>query len=141
MAAGLGPLAEGSDGAGSVRIPAAMCGVVGLKPSLGRIPQTVLVGRFYNWAYHGPITRTVTDNALMLDVMAGASTTDPMTLPDPPAPFRHSLDCDVRGWRVAYSYDMGLSRHVDPEIAQIVSDAVTAFEELGAHVTEATPGW
>jgi Asp-tRNA(Asn)/Glu-tRNA(Gln) amidotransferase A subunit family amidase len=141
VAAGLGPLAEGSDGAGSVRIPSAMCGVVGLKPSLGRIPQTVLEGRFYNWAYHGPITRTVADNALLLDVMAGASTSDPMTLPNPPAPFRHALDGDVRGWRVAYSPDMGLGQHVDPEVAEIVRDAVGAFEELGAHVTEATPGW
>ncbi len=71
VAAGLGPLAEGSDGAGSVRIPSALCGVVGLKPTTGVIPQTILPGRYNNWAYHGPITRTVADNALMLDVLAG----------------------------------------------------------------------
>jgi Asp-tRNA(Asn)/Glu-tRNA(Gln) amidotransferase A subunit family amidase len=140
VAAGLGPLAEGSDGAGSVRIPSAMCGVVGLKPSLGRVPQTVLEGRFYNWAYHGPITRTVADNALMLDVISGASMADPMTLPDPPRAFRHGLDGDVRGWRIAWSLDLGLGR-VDPEVAAICERAVTAFEELGAHVTAATPPW
>lgn len=140
VAAGLGPLAEGSDGAGSVRIPSAMCGVVGLKPSLGRVPQTVLEGRFYNWAYHGPITRTVADNALMLDVISGASMADPMTLPDPAVPFRHQLDGDVRGWRVAWSPDLGLG-HVDAEVVAVCERAVAAFEQLGAHVTAATPPW
>lgn len=140
VAAGLGQLAEGSDGAGSVRIPSSICGVVGLKPSLGRVPQTVLEGRFYNWAYHGPITRTVADNALMLDVLAGASMTDPMTLPDATTPFRHAIDGDVRGWRVAYSADLGIGP-VDAEVAAICEAAVGAFEELGAHVTQATPPW
>ena len=140
VASGLGPLGEGSDGAGSVRIPSAMCGVVGLKPSLGRVPQTVLEGRFYNWAYHGPITRTVADNALMLDVISGASMADPMTLPDPAQPFRHQLEGDVRGWRVAWSPDLGLG-HVDEEVAAVCERAVAAFEELGAHVTAATPPW
>jgi aspartyl-tRNA(Asn)/glutamyl-tRNA(Gln) amidotransferase subunit A len=140
VAAGIGPLGEGSDGAGSVRIPSAMCGVVGLKPSLGRVPQTVLEGRFYNWAYHGPITRTVADNALMLDVLSGATMADPMTLPDPAQPFRHQLDGDMRGWRLAWSPDLGLG-HVDPEVAAVCERAVAAFEELGAHVTAATPPW
>jgi Asp-tRNA(Asn)/Glu-tRNA(Gln) amidotransferase A subunit family amidase len=140
VAAGLGPLAEGSDGAGSIRIPSAMCGVVGLKPSLGRVPQTVLQGRFYNWAFHGPITRTVADNALMLDVLAGASMTDPMTLPDPADSFVQAIEGDIRGWRVAYSPDLGLG-DVDPEVADIVHEAASAFEELGAHVAEATPPW
>jgi Asp-tRNA(Asn)/Glu-tRNA(Gln) amidotransferase A subunit family amidase len=141
VAAGLGPLAEGSDGAGSVRIPSAMCGVVGLKPSLGRIPQTVLEGRFYNWAFHGPITRTVADNALMLDVMAGASMSDPMTLPDPPGSFLDELGGDIRGWRVAYSPDLGLGQRIDPEVAEIVRGAVDGLAALGALVSEATPPW
>lgn len=140
VAAGLGPLAEGSDGAGSVRIPSALCGVVGLKPSLGRIPQTVLEGRFYNWAYHGPITRTVADNALMLDVLSGASMSDPMTLPDPATAFRHGLEGDIRGWRIAYSEDLGLG-HIDPEVAAICRSALDAFTDLGAHVSDATPPW
>ena len=141
VAAGLSTIAEGSDGAGSVRIPSAMCGVVGLKPSMGRIPQTVLEGRFYNWAYHGPITRTVADNALMLDVLAGPTMADPMTLPSAGTPFRHAIDGDIRGWRIAYSADLGTGQQVDPEVAEIVRTAARAFEELGAVVTEATPGW
>jgi Asp-tRNA(Asn)/Glu-tRNA(Gln) amidotransferase A subunit family amidase len=141
VAAGLSPLAEGSDGAGSVRIPAAMCGVVGLKPSVGRIPQTVLEGRFYNWAFHGPITRTVADNALMLDVLAGASMADPMTLPDAPESFLGALEGDIRGWRVAYSPDLGLDQQIDPEVAEVARAAASAFTELGAHLSEATPPW
>ncbi len=109
-----------------MRIPSSICGVVGLKPSLGRIPQTVLEGRFYNWAYHGPITRTVADNALMLDVLAGASMTDPMTMPDATTPFRHAVDGDVRGWRVAYSDDLGIGP-VDAEVAAICADAVACL--------------
>lgn len=141
VAAGIGPLGEGSDGAGSVRIPSAMCGVVGLKPSLGRVPQTVLDGRFYNWAFHGPITRTVEDNALMLDVIAGASMADPMTLPDPVGSYLEAIRGDVRGWRVAFSPDLGLGQQIDPEVSEIVRAAAAAFTELGAIVSEATPPW
>jgi Asp-tRNA(Asn)/Glu-tRNA(Gln) amidotransferase A subunit family amidase len=140
VAAGLGPLAEGSDGAGSVRVPAALCGVVGLKPSTGRIPQTILPGRFYHWAYHGPITRTVADSALMLDVLAGPDPADPLSLPADGSDFPAACAGDVRGWRVAYSPDLGFAR-VDPEVAAVCRAAVGVFEELGARVTEATPAW
>ncbi|MBM9624631.1 amidase [Streptomyces zhihengii] len=141
VAAGLGPLAEGSDGAGSVRIPSSLCGVVGLKPSMGRIPQTILAGRYYTWAYHGPITRTVADSALMMSVVSGPHREDPMTLPDDGTDYLAETQRDISGWRIAYSPDLGLSTQVDPEVAAICADAVTAFTDLGAVVEEATPGW
>lgn len=141
VAAGLGPLAEGSDGAGSVRIPAAMCGVVGLKPSTGLVPQTILGGRYYEWAYHGPITRTVADCALMLDVISGPDDRDPMSIPATGAGFAATLrDADPAGLRVAYSPDLGLG-HVDPEVAAVCAAAVQALADAGATVTEATPAW
>lgn len=139
-AAGLGQLHEGSDGAGSVRSPSSLCGVVGLKPSGGRIPQTILPGRYNPWVYHGPITRTVTDNALMLNVLAGPDPSDPISLPADDVDYVAALAGDVRGWRIAYSPDLGYAQ-VDSEVANICRSAVAAFEELGAHVTEATPAW
>lgn len=140
VASGLGQLAEGSDGAGSIRSPSSLCGVVGLKPSGGRIPQTILPGRYSSWVFHGPITRTVTDNALMLNVLAGPDSSDPTSLPASNIDYVAELDKDITGWRVAYSPDLGYAE-VDGEVAGICRMAVSAFEELGAHVTEATPAW
>jgi aspartyl-tRNA(Asn)/glutamyl-tRNA(Gln) amidotransferase subunit A len=139
-AAGLGQLHEGSDGAGSVRSPSALCGVVGMKPTGGRIPQAILGGRYNTWVHHGPITRTVTENALMLNVLAGPDPSDPTSLPADDINYVAELNNDIRGWRVAYSPDLGYAQ-VDSEVADICQTAVRAFEDLGAHVTEATPAW
>ena len=139
-AGGLGHLHEGSDGAGSVRSPSSLCGVVGLKPTGGRIPQTILRGRYNTWVHHGPITRTVTDCALMLNVLAGPDSSDPTSLPADDVDYVAELDNDITGWRVAYSPDLGYAQ-VDGEVAGICRAAAGVFEELGAHVTEATPAW
>jgi Asp-tRNA(Asn)/Glu-tRNA(Gln) amidotransferase A subunit family amidase len=140
VAAGLGPLAEGGDGAGSVRIPASLCGVVGLKPSLGRVPQSILDGRHHTWVFHGPITRTVGDAALMMNVISGPDPEDPLSLPGDGTNYTEEIKKDIKGWNIAYSPDLGLG-HVDPEVARICRDAVMAFEALGARVTDATPAW
>ena len=140
VASGLGPLAEGSDGAGSVRIPASLNGVVGLKPSVGRIPQTVLAGRHHSWAFHGPITRTVAEAGLMMDVVAGPDREDPMTLPDSSGGFHAATQQDVSGLRIAWSPDLGFG-DPDPEVAAICERAALAFEELGCTVVQANPGW
>lgn len=139
-AAGLGQLHEGSDGAGSIRSPSSLCGVVGMKPTGGRIPQTILPGRYSTWVTHGPITRTVADSALMLSILAGPDPSDPTSLPDDGIDYMAELNNDIRGWRVAYSPDLGYAQ-VDSEVASICRTAVGAFEELGAQVTEATPAW
>ncbi|ANE03876.1 amidase [Corynebacterium crudilactis] len=140
VAAGLGPIAEGSDGAGSVRIPSAMCGVVGLKPSTGRIPQTILPGRYFEWAYHGPITRSVTDNALMLDVVSGFDNADPMSLPDPSVSYVAEVSRGVSGFKIAWSENLGVGE-VDPEVADIARNALNLLTQAGATIKEDQPDW
>lgn len=138
-AAGYGALHQGSDGAGSVRLPAHFCGVVGLKPSFGRIPY-VPVGNNDYMSHIGPLTRTVDDTAMMLDAMAGPDPIDHTTLDGRPDCSPAALRKGVRGLRVAYSPDLGHAR-VDPEVAALVAEAVRAFEALGADVEQVTPPW
>jgi aspartyl-tRNA(Asn)/glutamyl-tRNA(Gln) amidotransferase subunit A len=140
VAAGLGPLAEGSDGAGSVRIPASCCGVFGMKPSLGRIPQTLTLSRFTTSTHHGPLARTVEDAALMMSVVEGFHASDPLSLPPSGIDWLAELEKDVRGWRVGWSSNLGFG-HVDPEIREVCARAVRAFEELGCVVEESCPRW
>ncbi len=140
VAAGIGPIAEGSDGAGSVRIPSAMCGVVGLKPSAGLVPQTLMPGRYNEWAYHGPITRSVADNALMLDVISGPDTADPMTFPDTGVSFTGETQKGVSGFRIAWSDTLGVGE-VDPEVAMVAKDAVSVLSDAGASIIEDAPAW
>ncbi|NLE97355.1 MAG: amidase, partial [Propionibacterium sp.] len=138
VAAGMVPLAEGSDGAGSVRIPAAMCGVVGLKPTTGVIPAPFA---FIDWAYNGPLTRTVQDNALMLDAMSGHELGATPSARRIEETFVDDNVQDLRGLRVAWSPDLGLGQHVDPEVLQMAYGMVEALRELGADVAEASPAW
>lgn len=143
VAAGIVPLAEGSDGAGSVRIPAALCGVVGTKPSLGRIPLSILAGRYNTWAFHGTLSRSVADAALMLDVMSGPDPEDPLSIPADGSSLAAAVPgASVRGWRIAWSPDLGLgSGYVDTAVLAVAERAAQAFTELGADVVAATPAW
>jgi aspartyl-tRNA(Asn)/glutamyl-tRNA(Gln) amidotransferase subunit A len=138
-AAGLGPLAHGSDGAGSIRVPSAFCGVYGLKPTYGRVPMWPVSNNDYS-THHGPMTRTVADAALMLAVMAGPDDADRTCLDATPADYVGRLHAGVRGLRVAFSPDLDGVR-VDPEVAALVREAARAFEDLGAHVEEAKAGF
>jgi aspartyl-tRNA(Asn)/glutamyl-tRNA(Gln) amidotransferase subunit A len=136
-AAGLGPLAQGSDGAGSIRIPSSFCGVFGLKPSYGRVPMYPTSNND-NTTHIGPMTRTVADAALMLSVMAGPDDADRTALDATPADYVGQLDRGVKGLRVAFSPDLGGLR-VDPEVTALVRAAVRAFEEIGCSVDEVDP--
>lgn len=138
-AAGLGPLHHGSDGAGSIRIPSAFCGVYGLKPSYGRVPQWPVSNNEYT-THHGPMTRTVADAALMLAVMAGPDEWDRTSLEAPPADYVGRLPEGIRGLRVAFSPTLDGLR-VDPEVAAVVREAAGAFAGLGCTVDEVEPGW
>jgi aspartyl-tRNA(Asn)/glutamyl-tRNA(Gln) amidotransferase subunit A len=139
VATGMGPLAQGGDGAGSIRIPAAFCGVVGLKPSHGRIPYAPS-GALELLVSEGAITRTVTDAALMLDVLAGPDPRDRLSLPvDGPA-FVEAAAGEVAGLRVTWSPDLGHA-DVEPAVAATAGEAVRALEALGARVEEVTPPW
>ncbi len=139
-AAGYGPLHQGSDGAGSIRMPASFCGVFGLKPSFGRVPYApVNVGD--NTSHVGPITRTVADAALMLEVMAGPHHLDHTSLEAGPAPYGTLLHQGIAGKRVAYSADLGHAQ-VDPDVAALVRQAAEAFaHDAGFTLVDMTPEW
>ena len=138
-AAGYGPLHQGSDGAGSIRMPSHFCGVFGLKPSFGRVPYYP-VGTGDLTSHAGPMTRTVADSALMLEVMAGPHPFDYTTLEAGPANYLARLREGIKGARIAYSPDLGHAR-VDPAVAALVKAAVKRFGELGATVEEVVPPW
>ncbi|KOX08780.1 amidase [Nocardiopsis sp. NRRL B-16309] len=142
VAAGMGPLATGTDGGGSIRIPASFTGTFGLKPTWGLVPHYP-ASPFGSLAHTGPMTRTVGDSALMLEVITRPDPRDWAALA-PPGPgladVRHRTDAEelVRGMRVAYSPTLnGLDVH--PEVARAVAEAVAVFEELGARVEEVDP--
>ena len=138
VAAGLGPLAEGSDLAGSIRIPAAVCGVVGFKPSLGRVPLWPALNGWTSFSHVGPITRTVGDAALLLAAWAGPDDRDPRSLPATGEDFARAVDGGVRGLRVAWSPDLG-GAPVDREVRRITEAAAKAFADLGCRVEEEHP--
>ena len=138
-AAGFGPLHQGSDGAGSIRMPSHFCGIFGLKPSYGRVPNYP-AGTLDYTAHSGPMTRTVADSALMLEVMAGPHWMDHASLEAGPAPYLARLGEGIKGKRVAFSPDLGHAR-VDPEVAALVRAAANRFAELGAIVEEVKTPW
>ncbi|HET8997409.1 MAG TPA: amidase [Acetobacteraceae bacterium] len=138
-AAGFGPLHQGSDGAGSIRMPSHFCGVFGLKPSFGRVPNyPVSTGDFTS--HNGPMARTVADTALLLEVLSGPHPLDFTTLEAGPAHYVARLQEGIRGKRIAYSPDLGHAR-VDPEVAALVEKAVARFSELGATVEQVPTPW
>jgi len=137
LAGGMTTLADGTDGGGSIRIPASLAGAVGYKPPFGRNPldldhplETIL--------HYGPMTRSVSDAALMQNIMTGAHLDDICSLREmvvlPEAPE------DIRGWKVAYSMDLGFYS-VDPEVRRNTFSALEAFKSLGCTVEEVNLGW
>lgn len=134
VAAGLCFAALGSDTGGSIRFPAACCGVVGLKPTYGRVSRHGVLALAESMDHVGPLTRSVADAALVLQAIAGADGHDPMCLTDPVPEYSPSLDRGVRGVRVGY--DPRHPADVDAEVAAAVDGAVKALEGLGAEVVE-----
>ena len=137
-AAFLCPLATGGDGGGSIRLPASFCGIYGIKPTQGRVsgysglegpPMPNL------FSQQGPLSRTVRDSALLLQVLAGYDPRDPTSLRETPPDFVAAVDRDIKGLRIAWSPDYGFAA-VDPEILEVTSKAARVFEELGCHVEE-----
>jgi amidase len=134
------PLADGSDMGGSLRNPASFCNVVGLRPSVGRVPN----GRGFSWfarlSITGPMAKTVADTALLFSVQAGPHAHDPLTLPEPGHTFLDALVApeDLRGWRIAYSPNLhGLP--VAPEVAAVVASAADTLADLGADIETTAP--
>jgi aspartyl-tRNA(Asn)/glutamyl-tRNA(Gln) amidotransferase subunit A len=139
VASGMGPLAVGTDGGGSIRIPCGFTGLFGLKPSFGRVPAWPL-SPFGTVAHVGPMTRDVTDAALMLNIISLPDARDWHALPYEPRDYRSALDAGVRDLRIAYSSNLGYAE-VDREIAAVVKQAVEVFSDLGARVEEKHPGF
>ena len=138
VAAGLGPLATGNDGGGSIRIPASCCGVFGIKPQYGRVPNYPLFHMYESRIHEGAIARTVRDAALMLDIIAGPHWGDRHSLPRPTVKFVDSLIGGVKGLRVAWSPNLGYAK-VSQQVLVICEKAVQKFSEMGAEVEKASP--
>jgi amidase len=138
LATGTAWLAHGTDMGGSLRNPASFCGVVGLRPSIGRVARSPAFKIDRNLTVHGPMARNVEDLALLLDAMSGEHPADPLSLPLLPSSFLSSARSGKGPRRVAYSPDLGITP-VDPEVAAITRKAASRFAEAGAIVEEAHP--
>ena len=144
VAAGLGPLALGSDGAGSIRIPASFCGLVGFKPTFGRVPMYPAAGGNELVAHVCPLARTVRDVALMMNAIARHDPRDQFALPDDGVDYAAACDAPLAGTRaggplrIAWSADLGFAP-VERETREIAEVAARAFEGIGVTVDEATP--
>jgi aspartyl-tRNA(Asn)/glutamyl-tRNA(Gln) amidotransferase subunit A len=139
VAAGMGPISVGTDGAGSVRIPAAFCGNVGLKPSFGRVPAYPL-SPFGTVSHLGPHTMSVRDAALVLNVLARPDARDWTSLEPDTRDYTAGLEDGVRGLRVAWSPTLGYAKNVDSEVAAMCAQAARRLAELGAQVEAVDPG-
>jgi amidase len=140
VAAGLAPAAHGSDGGGSIRIPASCCGIYGLKPSRGRVSPAPY-GDLFGLSTAGPLTRTVADAAAILDAIAGNELGDPYLCPPPARPFAAEVGADPGRLRIAWTTEPPLDTEVDAACAQAVEAAALLLAELGHDVVEATPAW
>jgi aspartyl-tRNA(Asn)/glutamyl-tRNA(Gln) amidotransferase subunit A len=140
VASGMGPLAVGTDGAGSVRIPSTFCGIPGMKPSFGRVPAFPL-SPFGTVAHVGPHARSVEDLALLLTVLSRPDARDWTSLPYDPRDYRVGLADGVRGLRIAFSPDLGYVKDVDPDVATAVRAAAASLAAQGAQVDEIAPGF
>ena len=138
LATGTAWLAHGTDMGGSLRNPASFCGIVGMRPSIGRVPHSPAFKIDRNLTVHGPMARNVEDLALLLDAMSGEHPADPLSLPRLPTSFLSAARSGRKPKRIAYSPDLGITP-VDPEVAAITRNAAARFAEAGAVVEEAHP--
>ncbi|KZN22621.1 glutamyl-tRNA amidotransferase [Haladaptatus sp. R4] len=142
VAAGIVPLAQGGDSGGSIRIPASCCGVYGFNPTYRRVAQEIRPDAFLShtpFLQIGPISRTVEDAALMLDVMTGPHPRDPLSMPDDGADFVTATRQSISGLKIAYSPDLDVFP-IDTRVQSVVDEAVRAFETAGATVEEVKIG-
>jgi aspartyl-tRNA(Asn)/glutamyl-tRNA(Gln) amidotransferase subunit A len=135
---GMGAIHLGTDGGGSIRIPAAFTGCYGIKPTRARVPVWP-ASPLGTLAHHGPITRSVADAALALSIISAPDLRDVHGWISPACDFHTSLDDGVRGVRIAYSPRLGYAKRVDPEVEMAVKAAARLFEDFGARVEEADP--
>jgi aspartyl-tRNA(Asn)/glutamyl-tRNA(Gln) amidotransferase subunit A len=140
VAAGMGTLAVGTDGGGSIRIPCSFAGISGIKAGFGRVPAWPL-SPFGTVAHVGPMARTVADCALMLNVLSQPDARDWTALPYAGTDWTEGLDAGVKGLRIAYSPRLGYVKHVDAEVEARVADAAKVLAGMGAKVEQVDPGF
>ncbi len=140
LAAGMVPIADGSDMGGSLRNPGSFCSVVGLRPSPGRVPIHPGRSHWSPLSVLGPMARTVEDTALLLSAMAGPDARAPLSLSTPGEAFAASLDRDFSGVRVAWSRDLG-GLPVDSRVISVIESSRGAFAGIGCEIEEAEPDW
>ena len=133
VACGLGPIATGSDGGGSIRIPASFCGVFGLKPHMGRVPHVHFPRGWESLSHQGVLTRTVADTALALDCLAGPHALDRWSLPPAACSFVSACTGEARGLKLAWCPALG-KLPVEPEVLEVCQRGAARFEELGCTV-------
>ena len=138
LATGMAWLAHGTDMGGSLRNPASFCGIVGMRPSIGRVAHTPSGTVDRNLTVHGPMARNVEDLALLLDAMSGEHAADPLSLPALPQSFLSAARSGHKPKRIAYSPDLGITP-VDPEVAAVTRKAAMRFADAGIIVEEAHP--
>ncbi len=138
LACGMLPIADGSDVGGSLRNPASFCNVVGMRPSVGRVPSWPGVAAWFPLATEGPMARTVGDVALMLSAMAGPDPRSPAALPEPGAAFADPPERDFSGVRLAWSPDLG-GLPVDARVTAVLEESLPVFEDLGCRIEAAEP--
>jgi amidase len=142
VAAGMIPVAQGTDGGGSIRIPASCCGLFGIKPSRGRVSNSPGPGETWSgFSSNGPLARTVKDAAALLDVMSGYETGDPHWAPSPARPFEAEVGRDPGPLHIAFTALAPNGATPDPEVASALHDAAQLLESLGHEVDESAPDW
>jgi amidase len=141
VAAGVLPLAHGSDGGGSIRIPAACCGLFGIKPSRGRVSPAPFTSGSLELSQSGPLSVTVRDAAAFLDVLAGYEPGDAHWAPPPERPFLDEVGADPGRLRIAFTAEPAIPTELDPRVVQVARNAADALEQLGHDLVEATPPW
>jgi amidase len=141
VAAGVLPLAHGSDGGGSIRIPASCCGLFGIKPSRGRVSPAPFTSGSLELSQSGPLSVSVRDAAAFLDVIAGYEPGDAHWTPPPTQPFRNEVGVRPGRLRIAFTTTPPIDYAVDPRVAAVARDAADALTTLGHDVLEATPPW
>jgi amidase len=141
VAAGLAPAAQGSDGGGSIRTPASCCGLVGLKPSRGRVSPAPYGAGLLGLGTSGPLARTVRDTAALLDVMTGAEPGDLFVAPAPERPFLAEAEVEPGRLRIAWTTEPPVDVPVDPECRAAAASAAGLLADLGHETAERTPPW
>jgi len=136
VAAGLSPLALGSDGGGSIRVPSCFCGIYGLKPNFGRIPRNIRHLAFSDLSHHGPMVRYVKDAALMLDAMAGQSYIDKNSFLQKEGSFLDALKERPKKLKIGYSLNLGFLRKINKDVEKAVLESVHKFEQFDWSVEE-----